>query len=306
MKLSSLACVLVLAAHGCGSSSPPPPAGPEGASEVAPATDPTDQVGANSDESTSDLVEHHRHHHHGGIPMFVAMSLDTIGVDDNQRDQIEKIQTDIHAELKPAHDAEKAVLMTIADGVAAGNVDQGHTDAAIMELGKVSASTHDVVADSLNALHQALTPPQRQALVDKVEASIAVWHEANSPDESADKDKHGGNLAKLATDLALTPDQVEKIRGNFTTSMGTAAKYDRAEVDAQFKGFAAAFASDTFDAHMAMKGGGMVSSHMAVWGLTRMSHLYAAAAPVLTPDQRAKAADQLRHHANYKRTDTNE
>ena len=304
MKLSSLACVLLLAAHGCGSSSPPP-TGPETTPEVASATDPTDQVGANSDESTSDLAEHHRHHHHGGIPMFVAMSLDTLGVDDNQRDQIEKIQTDIHAQLKPAHDAEKAVLMTIADGVAAGNVDQGRTDAAIMELGKVSASTHDVVADSLNALHQTLTAPQRQALVDKVEANLAAWHETNSPDEMAEKDKRGGHLAKLATDLSLSPEQVEKIRGNFTTSMGTAPKYDRAEVDAHFKEFAAAFASDTFDAH-AFKNGGMVSSHMAVWGLTRMSHLYAAAAPVLTPDQRAKAADQLRHHANYKRTDTNE
>ena len=118
MKLSSLACVLLLAAHGCGSSSPPPPAETP---EVAPATDPTDQVGANDDEATSDLAEHHRHHHHGGIPMFVAMSLDTIGVDDNQRDQIEKIQADIHAELKPAKDAEKAALLALADGVAAGN-----------------------------------------------------------------------------------------------------------------------------------------------------------------------------------------
>jgi Spy/CpxP family protein refolding chaperone len=297
MKLSSLACVLLLAAYGCGSSPPPQPP-VAAAPEVAPADDPTDQV-ATDDEASADLVEHHRHHHHGGIPMFVAMSLDTLGVDDNQRAQIEKIQVDIHAELKPAHDAEKAVLLTLADGVAAGSIDQGRTDAAIAELGKVSASTHDVVADSLNALHLALTAQQRQALVDKVEAHLAVWHETNSPDES---DKHGGHLAKLGTDLALSPEQVEKIRGNFTTSMGSAAKYDRAEVDAHFKQFAEAFASDAFDAHT-MKNGGMVSSHMAVWGLTRMSHLYAAAAPVLTPDQRAKAADQLRHHANYKRSD---
>jgi len=234
--------------------------------------------------------------------MFVAMSLDTLGVDDNQRAQIEKIQADIHAELKPAKDAEKAALLAIADGVAAGNVDQARTDTAIAELGQVSASAHDAAADSLNALHQILTPSQRQALVDKVEAHIAVWHETNSPDETADKDKHGGHLAQLATELSLTPDQVEKIRANFTASMSKGPKYDRAEVDAHFKEFAAAFASDTFDAH-AFKGGGMVSSHMAVWGLTRMGHLYAAAAPVLTPEQRTKAADQLRRHANYKRTD---
>ena len=298
MKLSSLACVLLLAAHGCGSSPPPPPAAPE----VAPATEPTDQVGASEDDSTSDLAEHHRHHHHGGIAMFVAMSVDTLGIDDNQRAQIEKIQADIYAGLKPAHDAEKAVLLALADGVAAGNVDQARTEAAIAELGKVSASTHDVVEDSLNALHQTLTAQQRQALVDKVEAHLSVWHETNSSNETAEKDKHGGHLAKLATDLALTPDQVEKIRSNFTTSMGAAPKFDRAEVDADFKEFAPAFASDTFDAH-AIKNDGIVSSHMAVWGLTRMSHLYAAAAPVLTPEQRTKAADHLRHHANYKRTD---
>jgi len=300
MKLSSLACVLFLAANGCGGSPPPPPVEP--APEVAPATDPTDQFGASDDEASSDLAEHHRHHHHGGIAMFVAMSLDTLGVDDNQRDQIEKIQKDIHAELRPAHDAEKTVLLALADGVAAGNVDLARTDAAIGELAKISAASHDVVADSLDALHQTLTAQQREALVDKVEAHIAVWHETNSPDEAAERDKHGGHLAKLATDLALSPDQVEKIRANFTTSMGTAAKYDRAELDTDLKMFAEAFASETFDAH-AMKNDGMVSAHMATWGLTRMSHLYAAAAPVLTPEQRTKAADRLRHHANYKRSD---
>jgi Spy/CpxP family protein refolding chaperone len=298
MRLPSLVCALFLASTGCGSSSPPPPAEPAGQADVAPATDPTDQVGANDDESTADLTEHHRHHHHGGIPMFVAMSLDTLGVDDAQRTQIEKIQSDIHAELKPAKEAEKAALMTLADGVAAGNVDQGKMDAAIAELAKVSTSTHDTVADSLNALHQTLTPPQRRALVDKVEANLAVWHETNAVEEN---EKHG-HLAKLTTDLSLSPDQVAKIRASYTGSMTSTPKYDRAEVDAHFKQFAEAFASDTFDAHT-MKTGGVVSGHMAAWGLTRTSHLYAAAAPVLTPEQRMKAAEQLRHHANYKRTD---
>lgn len=300
MKLTSFACVLFLAAHGCGSSSPPP-AAPEAPPEVAAATEPPDQVGVSEDESTADLAEHDRHHHHGGIPMFVAMSLDTLGVDDNQRAQIEKIQIDIHAQLKPAKDAEKAALLVLADGVAAGNVDQARMATAIGELAQVSASAHDAVADSLNALHQTLTAAQRQALVDKVEAHLAVWHETNSAEQMADK--HGGHLAKLATDLSLTPDQVEKIRGNFTTSMSAAPKYDHAEIDAHFKLFAEAFTSDTFDAH-ALKGGGMVSSHMAVWGLTRMSHFYTAAAPVLTPEQRTRAADELRHHANYKHAES--
>ncbi len=161
---------------------------------------------------------------------------------------------------------------------------------------------HDGVVDSLNALHQTLTAPQRQALVDKVEANYQVWHHTNSPDETLQPGARGGHLAQLAKDVGLSADQVEKIKASYRESLAKAPKYDRAEADAHFKAFADAFTTDHFDAKAMTTGA--VNAHMATWGMTRLVLMYKAAAPVFTPDQRAKAAEDLRAHANYKRTDS--
>lgn len=52
-----------------------------------------------------------------------------------------------------------------------------------------------------------------------------------------------------------------------------------------------------------MTTGSAVNAHMSTWGISRLVLFYKAATPVLTPEQRTQAADDLRHHANYKRTD---
>jgi Spy/CpxP family protein refolding chaperone len=285
---------------GCGSSAPPATS-PNGAADVAPAG----PVAADGqDESTTDLAEHHRHHHHGGFAMFIAMSLDSLGTTPEQDAAIKKIGADLRAKLLPAHDAEKALLATLADGVAAGTIDQAKVDAAIAQISSVSAGVHGAVADSLNELHGVLTPPQRVALVDKVEAHLHVWHKANSEDEPAEKDAHGGHLGKLAKDLALSTDQVEKIRASFKTSIaGSKVHFDGTAAEAHLKAFGAAFEADSFDAKT-LTTGGPANANIASWGATRMATFYEAVNPVLTADQRTKLADQLRHHANYKRTAT--
>jgi Spy/CpxP family protein refolding chaperone len=303
--MAALASTVLVVAMGCAASPPSTTPVGGGSDDVAEAQSPGDvaQVGAgeNTDESTADLAEHHRHHSHGGFAMFIAMSLDTIGATPEQEASIKKIQTDLRTQMMPAHEAEKAALATLADGVAAGAIDQAKMDAAIAQVGTTSAGVHDAVADSLNALHATLTPPQRAALVDKVEAHLAVWHEANSADEPASKDAHGGHLGKLAKELQLTPQQVETIRGTFHQSIATAPKYDRAEAEAHMKEFGEAFTGDTFDAHK-LTTGAAVNGHMATWGITRTVHFYKAVLPTLTPEQRTKVAETLRGHANYKRS----
>jgi Spy/CpxP family protein refolding chaperone len=295
---------LLVMGIGCGGNTPEP-APPTAA--VAEATSPGEiaQVGAgeDEDESTADLAEHHRHHHHGGFGMFIAMSLDALNTTPEQAAAITRLQTEMHEKMRPAQEAEKAVLLTLADGVAAGAIDQTRLDGAIAQLSAASAGVHDAIADSLNSLHATLTPPQRAALVDKVEAHFEVWHHNNSTDESADKDKHGGHLGKLAKQLALSPDQVEKIRESFKASISGVPHFDRSEAEAHMKAFGEAFANDTFDAR-AMASGGAVNAHMATWGVTRMVRLYTAATPILTPDQRVKAAEELHRHANYKHAES--
>src|ERR1700683_3269289 len=59
------------------------------------ATATTTTASPEDDESAADLGEHHRHHHHGGVTMFIAMSLDSLGVSPEQEKAIEKIQGDL-------------------------------------------------------------------------------------------------------------------------------------------------------------------------------------------------------------------
>jgi len=300
---------------GCGGGTPPAasqnaPAPSAASSAAAPAPVATSDVAAagttpaaeEEDESMADLKAHHRHHHHGGFAMFIAMSLDSLGTTPDQDAAIVKIRDDMHAKMQPAHDAEKNVLSILADGVAAGRIDKAKVDAAIEKLAAASAGVHDAIADSLNQLHGILTPQQRIALVDKVEAHFNVWHHANAEEEATTKEGHGGHLAKLAKEVGLSPDQEEKIRASFKSSIGTVKQhYDRSEGDAHLKAFGAAFEADAFDAKT-LTTGGPANAHIASWGTTRIARFYEAVTPVLTPDQRTKVADIIRHHANYKRT----
>lgn len=311
---SMFSAALLIAVAGCGSSSHSATESSGGGSssgrgassgggtnDVAEATPQGDvaQVGAgeDADESTADLAEHHRHHHHGGFAMFIAMSLNSLNTTPRQAAAITKIRTDMHAAMAPAHDAERAVLLALADGMASNEIDQPRVDAAIAQLKTASARVHDAVAGSLGALHATLTPPQRAALAYKVEAHFEVWHHANAADEAAMRDAHGGHLGKLAKELVLSPQQVETIRASFTSSMSGVPHFDRAETDARIMAFGAAFAGDTFDPKALSTGS--PNAHMATWGITRTVHFYEAVLPVLTPEQRAKLADDIRRHANY-------
>ncbi len=284
----------------CGGSSPKPAAPTSDIAEAAPRGD-ADRYGEEEDESTADVADHHRHHHHGGFAMFVAMSLDSLGVSDDQRQAIMKIQSDLHRQMQPAHDAERAVLLALADGVAAGQIDNAKLDAVTAQLASTSARVHDEVVESLNALHKTLTPPQRQALVDKVAAHFEVWHHANSTDEATNKEA-SGHLARFADELGLSPEQIEQIRASYRDALAGRPHFDRAQADAHMKAFAAAFTSDAFDAK-ALASGGPVNAGMSTWGINRTVTLYKVAIPILTPAQRAKAAESLRRHASYKRTD---
>jgi Spy/CpxP family protein refolding chaperone len=271
------------------------------ASELVPAGTVTE---ADQDESTADLQEHHRHHHHGGFAMFVAMSLDYLGTTPEQSAALNKIQRDMYTEMQPAYDAEKRLLSMIADGVVAGHVDRASVEAGIAQSAAAAGRVDDAVAGSLNELHAVLTPPQRIALVDKIDAHFEVWNDVNLADETAARDAHGGHLARVAKEIGMSPEQVEKSRANFKSSFVTARfHYDRNEGAEYVKAFGIAFESDAFDART-LGAGGSVNAHIATWGATRMARFYEAVTPVLTLDQRTKLADALRRHSIYQRTFT--
>lgn len=299
--MRALAPALFVVAIGCGGHNTGGTMPAAGSSDTAEAQPPPANTGAGEveDESTADLAAHHRHHSHGGFPMFIAMSLDSVGATPDQEAKVHQIQSDLFAKLQPARDAEKAVILALADQVQAGQVDREKLKPLVEQLGVAAGGVHDAVADTLNDLHATLNESQRVALVDKVEANLEVWHHVNSADEPAEKDEHGGHLGHLAKEYGLSHDQVEQIRTTFLSSITQAPKYDQAEAEAHMKAFGQAFEGDHFNAKE-LTTGAAVNGHMATWGVHRMIHFYAAVAPVLTPEQRAKVADALRQHANYK------
>jgi Spy/CpxP family protein refolding chaperone len=274
------------AAVGCGGSS---------ANTAPPAT--AGSTAAADDDATADLTEHHGYHHHGGVVLFIAMSLDTLGVSPEQRAAVEKIRVDLHSRMEPAYSAEQNLVVTLADGLAAGNLDAAKVDAAVARVTTAAAALHDASADALNGLHAALTPPQRAALVDKVESHWAIWQKANAA-ETGSASPEGGHLARLATELALTPDQTAQIRARLAERMKAAPRFDPQEIATHLRAFGDAFRSERFDAKELTTASG-AHAHLVGWGAGHLARFVEAVTPVLTPDQRAKFAERLRDHAKH-------
>jgi len=272
---------------------------PPAAAAEAPPVNPA--LTAEEQEGTAELAQHHRHHHGGGILRFIALSIDTLGAEGEQKAKLEKIQTDLEAKLEGSKGKSRAVVLAVADEVAKGSTPASvkSVDAAIGELAKASAAAHTASMDALTKLHDALKPEQRKALVDKVEAHWAVWRAVNTDAEAKD-DSHPahGHLAHLAAKLNLSADTVDKIREAEKTALGDVHKQINAkEVEDHLTAFSTAFEADKFDPSAIKDGPG---AHMSTWGATRMARYYEAMIPVLDKDQRKALAEMIRDHVNAK------
>jgi Spy/CpxP family protein refolding chaperone len=315
-NVASVAPAPASAAGSPSASSASAPSAAAPATSAPPAAQPTASASASAPEpeapvdeadATQDLLEHHRHHHHGGVTRFILLSLDTLGVSPEQSAAVETIQSELRTKLEPARAADQVFMTLLADEVAAGSFNQAKIDAAIAAIAASTTRAQAGSEDALRELHAVLTPPQRAALADKIEAHWHVWEEANEAAEAPETDAgaaaapahESGALSHLATELSLTPDQREKASARLRSpANGANLKYNRKEVQARVDAFAASFSGDSFDAKaLHAKGADTVDAHIAAGGAARMARFVEAVAPVLTPDQRAKLAQALREHA---------
>ena len=257
-----------------------------------------DSGSAVEDEAVNEeLRDYHRHHHHGGVTMFISMAIDTLGLDPAKKVQIEKIQNDLHTKMAPARDAEHDLLSTIADGVAMGKIDTVKVDAAVGKVATASAGIHMATTDALTQLHDALAPVERAALVDKVNAHWEVWHKGNADEKAGSKEK-GTHLANLTALLNLTPDQVDTIIKALSAEGPVTPQTDPKVVEAYIQAFATAFVADKFDVKSLATTATAAAGHVARHGGARLARFYEAVTPVLTPEQRAKLAAQLKERLN--------
>lgn len=246
------------------------------------------------------LRQFHRHHHGAGFIGFALVSIPSLGVSQAEQASVEKIRADMQAKLQPAHDAMGVLINVVADGVAAGAMDQAKVDAAIAKITEVSQQMDDATNDALNQLHATLQPPERAALALKVQAHFMIWERANADKEAhPDQEQAGGQIEHLARVIKLTPDQVQKIDAAFTASMASFTaqrQFDAKAATDHLNAFVDGFSSDHFDAKT-LTTADKANSGLAQWGSMRMVKMYEAMIPVLTPDQRAALAAVLRDHA---------
>jgi Spy/CpxP family protein refolding chaperone len=198
--------------------------------------------------------------------------------------------------MAPGGEIAKKLLLTFADGVVAGKIDVAKVDATIAQLSTSAATVHGCSIEALNKLHAILSPAERAALVDKVQAHWEVWRHVNHDAEGGGREQ-GGHLAELARELNLTEEQVEKISASLRTAFtGLAGKFDPKKVEAHVQAFATAFVGESFDAKSVTAD---ANAHLATHGSNRMALFYETVTPLLTPEQRTKLAAHLREHASH-------
>ncbi len=228
------------------------------------------------------------------------MSLEDLDLSVEQRTRVEKIRTDLLAAMDPGGAAGRNLTNVLADGVAAGVVDRAQADAAIAQLGEAVARQHEMTRDALDQLHAALTAPQRARLVARLQGRWKEWNEAQARDARAHEPEAdpSGHLAALTTELNLSQSEVDRINAAFASEMQAAPQTeDRTPVAVRVRAFASAFAADAFDAKALGTEPG-ADTRMTSRGGTRMARFFEAVAPVITLDQRAKLAQDIRQRAS--------
>ena len=260
---------------------------------------PPETAGVVADEPAAGILQLYRFHHQGGATLFVALSLDTLGVSPEQRTAVEKIRRELHAEMESSRVAERDLVTSLADGLVASSFDATKMDAAVGRVTAAVTGAHDASDQALNELHAVLTPPQRAALVDKVEAHWAVWRRANHERVGTD-DGEADHIDALAAELDLTADQEAKVRAALEGDLKTLPKKAliQRQIASRLHGFGEAFRRETFDAG-SLNSGNVTNADLAAWGAVHLVHLVETLSPVLTPDQRSQFAGQLREHAAH-------
>jgi Spy/CpxP family protein refolding chaperone len=265
----------------------------------SPATTPGTATQGLDDTETYALREHHRYHH-GGETLFLAMSLETLGVSPEQREAVEKIRTDLRAAMEPLRAAEHRLLAALADDLARGVPDPPRANAAVLEVSYAAATAHDASIAALNALHALLTPPQRAALADKVESHWAIWRAENVEDRDVAASAAHGHLAALSAELDLTPEQQQRIRAALAPQGGQGEivrPFDRERAGARLRALAQAFRAPQFDARAVDRE--QPAAGLAGWGAAHLARVVAAMGPILTTDQRARLVQKLIDHASH-------
>jgi Spy/CpxP family protein refolding chaperone len=227
---------------------------------------------------------------HGPLKL-VGDALGDVPMTAQQRAQIEQLATETETRHAGARAARKDLTLAVAAQLETGNIDRAALRPKIDAVAAAVAASQPADRAAFERLHALLGPDQRTAFVDALEARLL-----GRMGEARGK----GGIVHWAQELKLSDDQRAQMKVALEQHFHTAARepggrkpwMDRAERGAKLL---AAFKQDRFviDEVVPARDASQQAARSSDW-LLGMAE---AALPILTPDQRAIAAQKLRARA---------
>lgn len=223
----------------------------------------------------------------------------------DQKKTVDGILAELSQKSEPIRQARAEGAKELAKQVRAGQVDRAALEARRDAMAKAGEAMVPAFQDAANKLHAALDANQRAELVEKLREHRGRGHhaEGNHHGPGGQMGMMGpmGQMKEMAERIGITEEQRGQIREAMKASWekhreqkeDMRAKFE--EGREKMRAFADAFVSDSFDAkkfEFPGPPGGMMRH-----GGDRMVKFVETAMPILTPEQRAKLADEIEKRA---------
>jgi Spy/CpxP family protein refolding chaperone len=286
----SLPLVLALPLAACKDTTPEAPPAPTATAAVK-APVPGATATATAAPSAAEHGRDHNRWRRGGVGGMLLRGARELDLKEPQKATVSKLGE----QLKGAAEAPRAALkdyhMALAAQVRAGKIDTAKLDALEAASEKSMQATKDKEAEALNALHAALEPAQRKALVASVREKQGEHpQKAHEGPKPTDADRAMRQVEHLTKELDLDADQQKKVEALLAKSSGEHATPEamRDEMKQHSDAVLAAFEGDAFDARKletpaATPKKGPMAEH---------AQLVTQILPLLKPEQREKLAVQ--------------
>jgi Spy/CpxP family protein refolding chaperone len=214
---------------------------------------------------------------------FIRGALSKVSLRTEQKQQIDQLVADAALRHAPVQQARQALHDAVASQVQAGAIDRAALKPASDVLLVAIEQSRPADRAAVVLLHDLLDPAQRGQFVDAVEAQFRE-HQHGHP--------HMQHARKWAADLNLTDAQRQQIQAAVRAKMsGGEAKEQWRAAREQGKKVLESFRQDQFALDAATFA---LGSDKIERGMGKVLDLAEAALPVLTPEQRAIAAQKIR------------
>ncbi len=299
MRLAVIATPFFAAALvGCTKPSPPAPDTGAASASVTAAPSASASAAPSGKRGRRGDGEHRRA---GGSPVARLLhEADELELTEAQHATVEKLQR----ELRPApgaRDDQKAARDELLAGVRAGKIDPQKLDARRADEDKAQAARHAKELEVLGALHAALSPAERKALVARLREQQGP-RDAHATEKVGKGAPHGDptgfatkRAERLTKQLELDPAQQKKLeawvakdRPEATTPQAKQAERDEAR--RRVEALWSAFEADTFDPKKLEP---LPTAPRGKSRAARELEFLAGLLPILRPDQRERLAASM-------------